>query len=374
MSIEPLPAIPNPTPDSASARAALDSFLAGLSGETRVVALHDCDADGVTAGVVWQRAMERLGFRDVARVIPDRERSAWSESNRARAAAAEPDALFVLDLGSQPVPVLPGVPTCYIDHHRPEGIPPGDTLISAYSWDPIPNTSLLVHQLFEERVGIDDLDWVAVIGALSDLGDHPPFPIVETTKKRYTAKWRREATTLVYAARRSSAYIPDAAARALLAFSNPREMVEADTPDLRALRVAREEVKGALAEAKRAAPIFSGPVALIRVHSRCQIHPLIAQIWRSRLPKYIVIAANDAYMPGRVSFSVRGASGTNVLEFLRGIDLPEGEGHFGHGHDQASGGSLSLDRWNALLGQLGFDKTNGSMGQRANEVNGQTSK
>lgn len=355
MPIESLPAPVNPTPNIESARAALDSFLDRCTPGQRMVALHDCDADGVTAGVVWQRAMERIGFENLTRVIPDRERSAWSAANRARVAAERPDALFVLDLGSQSEPVLPGVPACFIDHHRPEGISRGDTLVSAYSWDPIPCTSLLVYDLFANRVDISDLDWVAVIGALSDLGDNPPFPIVETTKKRFTAKWLREATTLINAARRSSAYIPDVAARALLAFEGPREMVAADTADLAALRTAREEVKEALAEAKKAAPKFSGQVALIRVHSKCQVHPLIAQIWRSRLPKYIVIAANDAYMPGRVNFSARSATGINLLEFLRAIDLPEGEGNFGHGHDQASGGSLSVDRWYALLHQLGFE-------------------
>jgi single-stranded-DNA-specific exonuclease len=355
MPIELNQSIPNPTPDAEAAHAALDSFLGRLSSRQRIVALHDCDADGVTAGVVWQRAMERLGYESLARVIPDRERSAWSDSNRSRVAEANPWALFVLDLGSQPDPVLPGVPTCFIDHHRPEGIPSGDTLISAYSWNPIPNASLLVYDLFSNRVELGDLDWVAVIGALSDLGDNPPFPIVETTKKRYTAKWLREATTLVNAARRSSAYIPEVAARALLEYPRPRELVEADTADLNALRAARQEVKEALAEAKNAAPVFSGQVALIRVHSRCQIHPLIAQIWRSRLPRYIVIAANDGYMDGRVNFSVRSGSGVNVLEFLRGIELPEGEGNYGRGHDQASGGSLPVDRWNMLLERLGFD-------------------
>jgi single-stranded-DNA-specific exonuclease len=107
-------------------------------------------------------------------------------------------------------------------------------------------------------------------------------------------------------------------------------------------------------EAKKAAPIFAGNVALIRTHSGCQIHPLVAQIWRGRLPKYIVIAANDAYLPNRVNFSCRAADGTNVLEFLRGLELSAGEGNYGHGHDGASGGSLPPERWNELLQKLGF--------------------
>jgi single-stranded-DNA-specific exonuclease len=84
------------------------------------------------------------------------------------------------------------------------------------------------------------------------------------------------------------------------------------------------------------------------------VHPLIAQIWRSRLPKFLVIVANDGYEPGRVHFSARSGPGMNVIDFLRGISLPAGDGDFGHGHDQASGGILPTKRWNALLAALGF--------------------
>jgi len=164
----------------------------------------------------------------------------------------------------------------------------------------------------------------------------------------------KEATTLINAVRRSSHYAPDVAARVLLTHNSPRAIVSGDDADIQVLRAAREEVKIAMDEGKKAAPVFAGKVALIRVHSACQIHPLIAQIWRSRLPKYIVIAANTGYMPGRVNFSARSGSDLNVLEFLRGITIPEGEGHFGLGHNQASGGSLPVPRWNALLEQLGF--------------------
>jgi single-stranded-DNA-specific exonuclease len=130
--------------------------------------------------------------------------------------------------------------------------------------------------------------------------------------------------------------------------------VESQSDELKVLHAARAEVKIALEEAKRAAPVFSNNVALIRLNSKCQVHPLMAQIWRTRLPKFIVIAANEGYLPGKVNFSARAATGINVLQFLNSIQLPDGEGHFGHGHDQASGGSLPVARWNALLEQLGF--------------------
>ncbi|MBV9866553.1 MAG: DHH family phosphoesterase [Abitibacteriaceae bacterium] len=348
--------IPNPTPNLDAARGAFTAWVQQLPKNVNIVCLHDSDADGVTAGVVWQRALERLGFTSLQRVIPDRERNAWRPGNRARVAAANPHKLFVLDLGSQPVPVIEGITTCFVDHHRPEGVPPGDTLISAYSWEPIPNTSLLIYNLCQPLVDIADLDWIAAIGTFSDLGEHAPFDLLPIVKKKYTAKYLKEATTLINAARRASHYDPETAAQALLTHNSPRELVESTSPQVEQLRAARAEVKVALEEAKKAAPVFAGQAALIRINTPCQIHPLIAQIWRTRLPKYIVFAANEGYMPGRVNFSTRAAPGVNVLDFLQSINLSEGEGNFGHGHDQASGGSLPVARWNELLTKLGFDK------------------
>ena len=344
----------DPTPTLDAARHAFTAFVELLSRDARAVALHDSDADGVTAGVVWQRAFERAGFAQAVRVTPDRERNAWTTANKERVRACEPESLFVLDLGSQPQPVIENVPTCFIDHHRPEGVPPKATLISGYTWQPIPNTSLLVWEMCATITDTSDLDWIAAIGTLSDCGDNAPFEMLAAAKRKYKAKYLKEATVLINAARRGSTYDPEAAARALLQHAGPRELVNSDAEEVRQLRSAREEVQAALDEAKKAAPVFAGRVALVRMNSPCQIHPLMAQIWRSRLPKYIVIAANEGYLPNRVNFSARSNAGVSVLDFLREIELSDGEGYHGHGHDQASGGSLPFERWNELLGKLGF--------------------
>ena len=344
----------DPTPTFDAARHAFNAFFDSLARGARTVALHDSDADGVTSGVVWQRAFERAGFAQVMRVVPDRERNAWTPANRERVRACAPQSLFVLDLGSQEEPIIENVPTCFIDHHRPEGVPPRATLISAYSWEPIPNTSLLVWTLCAKITDTSDLDWIAAIGTLSDLGDRAPFEMLAVAKRKYRIKYLKEATVLINAARRGSTYNPEVAARALLQHKDPHALVNSDTDEVQQLRFAREEVKAAMYEAKKAAPVFAGRVALVRMSSPCQIHPLIAQIWRTRLPNYIVIAANEGYLPNRVNFSARSAANVNVLDFLREIELREGEGYHGHGHDQASGGSLPIERWNELLAKLGF--------------------
>ncbi len=143
----------------------------------------------------------------------------------------------------------------------------------------------------------------------------------------------------------------------MLNYPTPRDLVNSDSDAVQKLRDAREQVKAEMEEAKKAAPVFAGNIALIRIHSPCQIHPLIAQIWRGRLPKYLVIAANDGYLPGRVNFSARSAPGISALDILKSVKLSEGEGSFGNGHDQASGGSLPIHRWNELLTALGFPDT-----------------
>ena len=61
-------AVLDPTPTLDAACHAFEAFVNSLARDERTVALHDSDADGVTAGVVWQRAFERAGFAQALRV------------------------------------------------------------------------------------------------------------------------------------------------------------------------------------------------------------------------------------------------------------------------------------------------------------------
>lgn len=345
----------NVPPNLEAAQDIFKNIISNLQKNQHIVILHDSDADGVAAGVILQKILQRTGFVEVTRIIPDRERNAWAPSNRDKIKAATPNYLFVLDLGCQSEPVIPGIPTCFIDHHRPEGTPPNSTLITAYTWTPIPNTSLIVYSLCTAITDATDLDWIAAIGTISDLGEKAPFEILALAKSKYTAKYLKEATTLINASRRAADYNPEISAKVLLTHTSPRDIVNSTTPEVEQLRSARKQVKVEMEKARIAAPTFAGNVALIRINSPCQIHPLIAQSWRQRLPKYIVIVANEGYLPSKVNFSARTDSGINVLDFLRNVGLPEGEGSYGHGYDFASGGSLPIARWHQLLDKLGFN-------------------
>ena len=87
--------------------------------------------------------------------------------------------------------------------------------------------------------------------------------------------------------------------------------------------------------------------------SSARVHPLLAIRWARRLPKYLVIAANAGYLPGRVNFSMRSARDTNLLQVLSRFTLPFGA-EVAHGHPQATGGSLSPEDFSNLLRGIGF--------------------
>ncbi len=114
-------------------------------------------------------------------------------------------------------------------------------------------------------------------------------------------------------------------------------------------------MKTALDAARSVAPLFAGPVALIRCDSPCQIHPLVAQSWTHRLRKQVVIGANAGFRDGFVHFAARSASVPDLIEFLgnRAPDLGPDD-QFAQGHRRATGGQVRVETWNRFASQLGF--------------------
>jgi single-stranded-DNA-specific exonuclease len=96
-------------------------------------------------------------------------------------------------------------------------------------------------------------------------------------------------------------------------------------------------------------------VALIRFHSACQIHPLVAQAWRGRFKDNIVLAANTGYRPGWVHFAARTAArDLDLIRFLSEHAPPGADENYGSGHRQATGGALRPGDWNHFIAGLGF--------------------
>lgn len=339
------------------ARDAFARWIAARDPAARLMVFCHFDADGLAAGALLGRALPRLGFADV-RVLPSgRGESAFSDAARGRLRALEPAALVVADLGVNAAGVLSGVPTLYVDHHRPEGEPEGATVVLGYGWEPTPSSAWLAWELLAPLAEVDDLAWIAAVGTISDLGERAPWPRLPAAKKRWTAKWLKEASVLVNAARRASAFDVETALGLLMEAEGPKALAT-DGGDAGArLRAYREEVNRELREARRAAPLFSEtePWALLHLSSPCQVHPLVAQQWRGRLRDYAVIAANRGYLPGRVAFSARTArDDLSLPAVFRSIDVGDAGPEYGHGHDQASGGHLPTASFNRLVDALGF--------------------
>lgn len=339
------------------ARRGFAEFVAALPVEGPVVVFCDADADGLCAGALLARALPRTDPHDVRVLHARRGESPFSEQARRRLRAEAPGALVAADLGVRADGLLRGVPTAYIDHHRPSGEPAGAVVISGYGWDPIPATSWLTYELLDGLADVEDLSWLAAAGTIGDLGEDAPWPELPRLRRRWTSKWLREAVSLINAARRASGFDVDTPLRMLMTADHPRRFGDADVPEVAAMHAYRDEVKRELAKARRQPPRFSttGPYALVRIHSKCQIHPLIAQLWRGRLHDRAIIAANTGYLPGVVAFSMRTVrTDLNLPQLLRSMEPDDFGGRFGHGHDRASGGHLPPDRFARLLLRLGF--------------------
>ena len=302
--------------------------FARFDPERPVMILTHNDADGLSAGSLFARALLRAGRPVEVRVV-GRGEGAWTDAMRAELSGRHLGGLIVADLGSRSADILPGVPTIVVDHHVPVDSAGSATVISGYGEDPIPTSSLLAFRCAGALGPTDDLLWLAAVGLIGDLGDKAPFAELAEAKKQQTGTALREVVSLVNAPRRTAG--GDAA------------------PAL------REEVKAAVEAAKKIGPRVGADVALVLLDTPCQVHPLIAQTWRTRLKDKIVIAANTGYRPGFVHFAARSATGRNLIAFLREVAPPDVDDTYGNGHEQATGGALPLASWPIFLRNIGFD-------------------
>jgi single-stranded DNA-specific DHH superfamily exonuclease len=316
--------------------------------------VSDGDADGLGAAAVLLEFLGRGEHEPVPKGL-----HAYTETVKANVAELEPGRLFLLDLGVRDFEIAPAIPTLVIDHHRPLGVPANTTLISGYAWAPPPTSSLLAYLLTHREDGIAPNAWKAAIGNTADMGpDYEPFNVASKLQKQ---KWTKEALSLINTAKRSSD--PDraipVALRLLREARSAQEIAERDDDSARFLHALRDEVRSELAQARRVGPKFSKtePIAMIRYDSPARIQPLLAQSWKGRIPKYVAMAVNAGYMPGRVNFSLRTDADVNLLDLLDrhgttlGIDEPE----YGLGHDKATGGSLPTAMFDKLLLSMGFE-------------------
>ena len=304
------------------------------------------DADGLSALAILARSLPGSEVRLVGK-----GETPWTPAVRTELEARAPAAIVATDLGVREGDILPGTPACLIDHHVPTGTPGDALVISGNGCTPEPTSALLA---FWACGSPDDLLWLAGIGLIGDMAEEAGFPEMAAAQKRFGKTALRNAVSLINAPRRTASADASPALALLMKCNSPKELLSGEHPETALLHAAQEEVKAGREAARRVAPKVRGEVALIPLDSPCQIHPLIAQQWRTRLRDKVVIAANKAYRPGWVHFAARTGAGHDLIRFFADR-RPQGAGtEYGSGHRQASGGALPVPVWNEFVAELGF--------------------
>lgn len=244
----------------------------------------------------------------------------------------------------------------------------------------------------------DGLDSCA-IGTHGDLGTsvkwQPPFPDMNATFKTHSKKAINDAVALVNAPRRTATFDVISAWTALLSSSSPKDILAN-----KRLQETRAEIALEVERNTHAAPKFSkdGKVAVLRISSAAQVHPVIATRWagflkskaleivmyvrcsvhilavssaltcfKSKFTKLTLFrVANEGHLPGMVNFSCRIAKcarrmdpPVNIIDSLKEIagrstsDLVSRMGDdFARGHKEASGGIIPKAEFEELMGLM----------------------
>ncbi|HYB98938.1 MAG TPA: DHH family phosphoesterase [Candidatus Limnocylindrales bacterium] len=347
------PDFPPPTLLAADVRKRFSDALRNFDAQKPVLVMGHHDADGLSATALLVRALRSSGREVITRIV-GRGENPWSKSMAAELEPLALAGLMVADLGVRPGTIKSDAPTIIIDHHVPSTALADGAVISGYGHSPVPTSSLLAFWCASEIADADRWLWIAAIGLIGDMAEGADFPELSLARKRYGITALREATTLINAPRRSASGDASPALHLLLHAESPKDLLSGRYPETAKLQAAREEVKAAMAGARRIAPKVRNGVALILFDSPCQIHPLIAQQWRGRLKNEIVLAANTGYRPGWIHFAARSARDVDLIEFLAEHKPAGADENYGSGHVAATGGALRPDDWNAFIVGLGF--------------------
>ncbi|KAI0364794.1 DHH phosphoesterase [Pilatotrama ljubarskyi] len=398
---------PAPVEQISAARAFLHECAAS---DAPTLLLPDKDADGLCSGLIVYHTLVHLGLTPNNLTVHFPAKGTNIHAPAERAAMSRYGARFVIvtDQGSRGGPPLvddPAAKTLILDHHWSTEFPQGAVVCSAAQCEPVATSATLAYDVCMPLLDADAeqgsdrrrddalrrrLDYLCAMGTMGDLGTGfkwaPPFPDMRDCLKEWTKKVLGEAIGLVNAPRRSAEYDVATAWRALMHAASPRDLVEpaSRSADVRRLFAARAQVKAEVDRCVRRPPTFSGDgrVALVRVSSPAQVHPLIATRWASSLKGArleIVMCANDSYSPGMTNFACRvarsgrpragtkrkettedgGEGETDIIATLqeyagRAPGLREAMGNdFARGHREASGGivrTADFERlWEVML-------------------------
>lgn len=339
--------------------------------------MPDKDADGLSSGVILYKTLTTLGLspEHIEVQLLHKGCTIHSESEKAIMEVRKPSYIFILDQGSRPSPPIvddPSTTTLVIDHHfaLSTDFPTRSSHVTACHFPPVATSSLLTYELCKalHPTIATQCSWLCAIGTHGDLGAsikwEPPFPDMRETFKTHTKKAIDSAVSLLNAPRRTALYDVASAWTALLTATTPSQILTSPR-----LLAARAEVSAEVERCTHAAPKFSadGTIAVLRISSAAQVHPVIATRWAGHLKSaalQIVMVANSGYLPGKVNFSCRVARcamgrepPVDIIERLRGVAGEHGSGtlrermgeDFARGHVQASGGIVGEGEFEELM-------------------------
>ena len=294
-----------------------------------------------------------------------------------------PSYIIVLDQGSRAAARIidnSSTKSLILDHHLSDSFPEDALVVSACHYPPVATTSLLTYLIClplhpSSITFTDTCAYLACIGTHGDLGNTlkwlPPFPDLTPTLKQHTKKAINEAVSLINAPRRTARYDVASAWSALLASSSPKDLLTN-----RRLLEARAEINAEVERHTHSPPKFTpdGRIAVLRIHTPSQVHPVIATRWAGYLNSKaleIVLVANSGYLRGMVNFSCRiarcararaaseGSKEVNIIESLKAAAGLSTDGllerlgeSFARGHREASGGIVPTPAFEELMALL----------------------
>ena len=297
----------------------MDSFVAGEAwlarhGDGAAVVPHH-DADGLSAGVLLAR---RSGGPTLHVESP------WDRPLAVKGTA------ILADWGVRPVEGPSEV--LYVDHHADPEPVPGTVVLPPAGRES--STSLVAWKLLgQPATGA----WLGALGAVGDLGvealKRPEVPPVGS------ARALGKLAALVTAPGRLRDGPVSIAAEILASAGDEYEAMR--DPRMSELEAALAAVNQMRRSALRIPPQVGPDAALIRFSEPARVHPLVAAAWSRRLAPRVVIAANDGWREGKVSFAVRCAADRDLRAWLLASwTPPPGSGDYARGHRRATGGSL----------------------------------
>jgi single-stranded-DNA-specific exonuclease len=261
----------------------------------------------------------------------------------------------VVGLGGSVPPLRIG-PTLLLDDQRTAEQPEGLLHVSSAQAEPVAPTSLLTYFLGAPLGLPPELEWLALLGTLADVGPEAPFPGFKDALKRHGRIPLQDLVSLLNGARRAADFDVARAVSVLVRAETATEIARGRVEGTDWLRSCREQVQAEVKHWARLPPRIEGRMALVVLSSRADVHPLLALRWAQQLPEHVILVANTGLKPGQVHYALRSKSEPDVRGLLRQLPLAPMKGTLVRGPRRAPTGHLSAEDFQRLLLALGFSQ------------------